>query len=549
MFEKLIFPALLFAALPAGAAEVFRAGPIEGVFYRALFEEAFGDPHDQTQPEAFAERPHFRVEGRIEAGDTERLGLLLREELPDFNVDMFNQVVVSFASDGGDFYEGLKIADLVSDYMVSTIVLPGDRCLSSCAIAFMGGSDLMMRGFPAWPSRFLSDEALLGFHAPFSELPSAIQLPEGTPLSAPLMAQITNQFYGQAQAAINEIAGRMDDWQMAPDFVFALLTKASLVNDDRPLQDRFVFVQSYGTALDTKTTVLTSELRRPRSITAVGAGNACSYLWHTATRRFHLAFWQLTDWRAFDQDDVIADRGSFDPEGFMFAGFEGARQRYPAILEKPQVPSYLSKLRRLFPGTDPDAYYFSIPNPGQGIVECAVYRDADGVWRARTHNQNVHFPESDGKYSAGRGAELVRTTVLDFDDGYPITEHMLLGVHGRWGDNGPLVSDDTLDLPADIAAIADASFDCGGALDPAAEVICAYPALAAADGRMGALYRLARQVDPDRARADQRAWVAVRNRVCKPGEIDLTRPIQNRNLAECLLDFTQGRVAELARSL
>ncbi len=140
--------ACVFNATPTLAADVFWADPIKADMKYVYPAETIGDPTAAGDVKSFATMPHLRVEGPIRPGDAEKIGALLRQEKPDWNVDMFKDVVVSFNSDGGDFYEGLAIADTISALAATTFIGPDDRCLSSCAIAFLGGSAIVLRGIP-----------------------------------------------------------------------------------------------------------------------------------------------------------------------------------------------------------------------------------------------------------------------------------------------------------------------------------------------------------------------------------------------------------------
>ncbi|WP_146260213.1 hypothetical protein [Rhizobium tubonense] len=67
-------------------------------------------------------------------------------------------------SAGGDFLEGLSIAEWLAGRNVTTVIANGASCYSACAITFMGGSE--------WeeiylPKRKLHVGGRLGFHAPY----------------------------------------------------------------------------------------------------------------------------------------------------------------------------------------------------------------------------------------------------------------------------------------------------------------------------------------------------------------------------------------------
>ena len=524
---------LLGAALPARAADVFRAGPIAGPLVRAFTDTVFGDSGAEGAPVDFSSAPHFRIEGTIVPGDAAKLEVLLRKELPDPNVDWSNNVIVSLNSDGGDFYEGLALADVITGFGVPTFVGPGDRCLSSCAIAFLGGHIVYVRRTRGEPLRYVHDEAIVGFHAPFSELPSAIQLPEGTPLTDKLMTQITRQFYGQAQAAINEITGRMAGWGLSSDFVFAMLTRESFEGDTRPVAERFLLIDSFKAAMETGTTVLTSRVVYPQMIGYLDARAACDYLMERATG----------DWTSFligpNADDfqtpeVITETTTqpYLQGGEMKFGSPRTNgQRFPSLETFMDTP-------RLVPGADPEAFYFTAPSTlGLGVSQCSVFRFDDGRWYAKAFNENVYGAAAKGEYLGNR--------ILDAEAPAPVSLHIALGPDGRWIGRQPITFTEADDLvgmyPDEIRQIETPSFDCNGTLDPAAEVICTEPALGKADGQMVALFNLARQKDPDGVLAAQRHWIAARDRACRPDRIDHTVPQLRESLAMCILMFIEAR--------
>lgn len=67
-------------------------------------------------------------------------------------------------SPGGDFLEGLAIAEWLTGRNITTVIPSGASCYSACAVAFMGGSE--------WEEIYMSRRKLhvggrLGFHAPY----------------------------------------------------------------------------------------------------------------------------------------------------------------------------------------------------------------------------------------------------------------------------------------------------------------------------------------------------------------------------------------------
>lgn len=119
------------------------------------------------------------LSGRIEAGDADKLRKLdiggVRETDVAFRFDAGAEghVYKSFAlclqnSNGGSFQEALKIVALLRSEGWSTVVPRDGRCLSACAVAFLGGSMLSSNssGGERAPHRILHVTGVLGFHAP-----------------------------------------------------------------------------------------------------------------------------------------------------------------------------------------------------------------------------------------------------------------------------------------------------------------------------------------------------------------------------------------------
>ncbi len=383
-------------------------------------------------------------------------------------------------------------------------------------------------------------DGILGFHAPFSEIPQAIQIPVGTPLTDNLTQEMAQSFYGQAQAAINEIAGRISAWQISSDFVFGMLTKGSFSGDTRSIEERFVLVDSFIGATQIKANVLASALEYPTEITGAGASAACDFLVQANTgRSFQVGLASSVE--SLLDPDLPAD-GTWSVGSTKFA-----KGRFPQVIS--EKSSSITSVQRLVPGRDADAFFTEGLLSGLGPVQCSVYRGEDGRWYARTFNTEIHYPDRKGTYVRGRGADLIDVRVLDFEQGYPINRYLLLGAGGRWSKPPQLNIAFPEWLPDWTKEITGPSFDCGGDLDPAATVICAFPALADADGRLGALYKAARKKRGDIVKQEQRAWVAARNRVCRPGRVDLNDDFIRWNLALCLMEMTGSRNQALAVQL
>lgn len=102
-------------------------------------------------------RTEIMLAGKIEPGDRRKIEKLLHDD---------ENAIVLLNSVGGDYREGLALAHLFRDRLVSTVVPSGARCLSACAIAFLGGAAAGEEGGTA-NSRSMALDAELGFHAPY----------------------------------------------------------------------------------------------------------------------------------------------------------------------------------------------------------------------------------------------------------------------------------------------------------------------------------------------------------------------------------------------
>lgn len=116
--------------------------------------------------------PHLHYEGEVVQGDLERIAAAVGQyvdcdprTLPDTGG---NCAVITLASEGGNYVEGLEIAHFFRENAIATWVKTGSYCYSACAFAFLGGS-----GHSSWPAtgdyidRTVEPGGTLGFHAPY----------------------------------------------------------------------------------------------------------------------------------------------------------------------------------------------------------------------------------------------------------------------------------------------------------------------------------------------------------------------------------------------
>ncbi len=102
--------------------------------------------------------------GNVEAGDASKIDEMIPATASGSRLCL--------NSSGGDFVEGLRIFYVIwNKDSVATRVRSGDRCLSACAIGFLGGSLVVGTGAIRAQNTVIEPGAWLGFHAPRLVLP------------------------------------------------------------------------------------------------------------------------------------------------------------------------------------------------------------------------------------------------------------------------------------------------------------------------------------------------------------------------------------------
>lgn len=113
------------------------------------------------------------LRGKIQKGDaTKLLNLIKKEDIQHekrTSIEWSNKnLVVCLSSLGGSYLEGFELADLFKKQFITTKIKPNDKCVSACAIAFMGGT--IHNGHIINVSRYIHVTSKLGFHAPSLEV-------------------------------------------------------------------------------------------------------------------------------------------------------------------------------------------------------------------------------------------------------------------------------------------------------------------------------------------------------------------------------------------
>jgi len=486
----------LLAAVPVTAADIVEAPPISADFVKAFPSETMEGLVMPGQSLSFANHRHIRITGDIALGDAERLSELLGTN------DPFALTLISFDSLGGDYRVGLALADIIYQKRAATFVGPNDTCLSACGLAFLGGTEELIPGVLERPNRFVHTQARLGFHAPFNTTyPTLPTINEQT------TRFVADLFYAQAREAIRLLQARIRPLSLNPDFVFDLLGKGT---------DDFLFVDRYREASQNQITVLTDTMPRPAQMSATAAKLACGYLLDVAISPAE-GFGDVIvpgNWTDIADPSVLANAAWFPTDVTMTPYGDG--------LATFTIDTLLV---------------------GRGPFTCTITNASDGIWRGSISGD---IPTVPGRM----GAQMN----LAQSGAFPINVYATLGPYLRWsaiGGEDLMISgpEDALfaQVPDPLRRFEGPSFDCGGTLDPAAEVICRFPLLARADATMVAVYVDRRDASAADVRDSQRAWIRERDALCRPQFTNQNDPFELSLTGYCLLESTLGQISALLR--
>lgn len=161
------------------------------------------------------------LDGPIAAGDTETLLAVMKRAATDslyadtiwYNdygdgsppeIDFRTPLHLCLNSPGGSLAEAVKITETVNGRL-GTMIRPGARCESACALVFMAGSFDTGSDFGTLPSRHLHVLGQLGFHAP------SLTVPDGS-----YDAQTVARAYAISVQATELIFRNLVKFQFAP---------------------------------------------------------------------------------------------------------------------------------------------------------------------------------------------------------------------------------------------------------------------------------------------------------------------------------------------
>jgi len=181
-------------------------------------------------------RCYLTVSGPIEAGDAERIGLAMANYESDHPEDqnlfypnsMNSWRKVCFDSAGGSFTEGVKIAHFLWAEHIGSAVPREAKCVSACAVAFMGGTNDSKTDGGNVIFRQLHPLGKLGFHTPYIEVPERNYT-----------SQVVQESFESALSGIGQLLSRGDEMHFPRSLLLRML--------ETPSSDMY-FVETVGEA-------------------------------------------------------------------------------------------------------------------------------------------------------------------------------------------------------------------------------------------------------------------------------------------------------------
>jgi hypothetical protein len=230
--------------------------------YPIIGDDGLIIPYTASMPLKSPNRTYkvLRMEGPIEEGDAERLRAAAGE------TDPWGNTILYMNSDGGNFDAGIALGDAISELHIFTIVGPGDRCLSACAFAFLGGQAVIDEDGTTTPTRQVYTDAVLGFHAPSQ--PGSVSLAiASVPGASEVLAQ---EFARPTLANIAALQRRSALWLLSSDMLANIMAHVG--------QDDFITIDRAYEASQNEIYVIGPPLEPVTGWGAVEALQACSLI-------------------------------------------------------------------------------------------------------------------------------------------------------------------------------------------------------------------------------------------------------------------------------
>ncbi len=202
----------------------------------------------------------LRLTGMIETGDAEKLRAILSKlPVPAPGTPEGPLTTIELSSLGGSLTEAFEIGALFRKFKVVAVVRSKDICLSSCAMAFLGGNAFRLPS--VYPTECnLEIGGKVGFHNFSLNRNGLREVTSEDPVASRL------QGFADARGGAAQLVRYAADLGLPPTFVSGLI--------GRPVED-FLFIETVGQFLSLR--VCPIGLNRPTTALEAQAINICSH--------------------------------------------------------------------------------------------------------------------------------------------------------------------------------------------------------------------------------------------------------------------------------
>lgn len=165
--------------------------------------------------------PHLRYDGDTVAGDLS----VLRSIYESFvhcgtecaPAEGRPNAVLTMNGPGGDYYEGLALADFLRANNIATIVEKGAYCYSACAFAFLGGTAYSSdKSIGSYVDRTIEPGGLLGFHAPYRNEES---------IRSALLERSPGDLLAESRGSLSLMVKELVRWNVDPEIIHHMVNQ------------------------------------------------------------------------------------------------------------------------------------------------------------------------------------------------------------------------------------------------------------------------------------------------------------------------------------
>lgn len=502
MRNQIVCAGLLIAST-SSAAEITLLSPDPVPMINPVFHETMEGIMLGASDVTLTPRFHIHISGPIVTGDAEEFLRIFHEtatELP------FHGGVVSFDSLGGSFAEGLALGDVIYDWSIPTLVLPGDACLSACALAFLAGAEEVIRGVQRDPARQVFIGSDFGLHAPFLSEDS-MRARAGDYLTTDDGIGDTVAFaqamFQASRDLVRELNDRAERWSVSPALISEFLGYGP---------EEYYRIDSLERARRASIDVVVPEIARPASLALPDVLGACDHA-------FYLRLSEFYDGRpGFAIGPNDRDASQAEPVWFPTGSFVDLE----VGVSSDPVPI------RITDRSYSIAYFI----PGRGNYECTVTRGQVG-WSVDLQG-DYHPDRALGRPVANLGPILVNALTIAGAAGAWTMEGFERELRNYTTERLRFIWPDDLArrLGREIPELKP-SYSCDGKLTRTERLICDNVSLAYLDTLLAEAFAAARESDA--AFVDQqRSWLRARDAICMPDAADWSLEPARVNQARCL---------------